>query len=238
MPKTTNTTTDRELIENMTEQLKRMESKLDKSVKEADEQRKKIAHLESELKKRDRTIVELSEQVMFNSEMIDDLQQRSRLSNIIIDGVQESKDEDVYKIVEVLGKRLGISNPSQDIQAAHRVFSKNTSKPKPIVVRLLNSKTRDKWTKSYRAKKLWTEKVYINEHLTLKNQKLLAEAKKKAKENNFKYTWVKDCKILVRRNEKSKVFTIRKMEDLDLAFRKPSNTSQTESPELEFSQFS
>lgn len=80
---------------------------------------------------------------------------------------------------------------------------------------MLNSKIRDKWIATYRKKQLWKEKLYINEHLTKKNQTILYETKQNAKKKNFKFVWVRDCKILVRKNETSRIFTIRSLEDME-----------------------
>lgn len=157
---------------------------------------------------------------------IDDLQQRSRLNNIIINGIPESKNEDVNMLVENIGQKLNIRDPASHIQVAHRVKSTNDKKPKPIVVRLLNTKTRDVWTSAYRQKKMWEQKIFLSEHLTKKNQQLLHKAKEIKRTQNFKFVWVRDCKVFIRKSEKSRVFVIRCEEDFDRVLGKKSDVSE------------
>lgn len=66
------------------------------------------------------------------------------------------------KIFEEIGKKMGDTYPLNDVQRAHRVNSTNKDKPKPIVIHLLNTKTREKWTAAQRQKKLWNDKFYVN----------------------------------------------------------------------------
>lgn len=56
--------------------------------------------------------------------------------------------------------------------------------------------------------------IYINECLTAYNRNLLWKVKNKAKENNFKFTWIKDGKILCRKTEGDKILFIRSEQDL------------------------
>lgn len=192
-----------------------LESKMDKVLELILNQNEKIDHLERQLTSQMNENKNLKQELGNARNEIDDLQQRSRLNNIIINGISESKNEDVYKIVFDLGRKLNIEDPSSHIQIAHRVRTTMTSKPKPIVVRLLNTKTRDIWTKAYREKKMWEQKVYVNEHLTRKNQGLLKKAKEFKDENDFNFVWVRDCKVFIRKNENSRVFVIRSDADFE-----------------------
>lgn len=56
----------------------------------------------------------------------------------------------------------------------------------------------------------------MSEHLTLHNKHLHAAARRKAKEAGFKFVWVRDGRILVRRNEQSHAITIKDEESLKL----------------------
>lgn len=146
---------------------------------------------------------------------IEDLQQRSRHTNIVIRGIKEERKENVWNITESIGRRIGIENPENDIQICHRVPTRSQDGPRPIVVRLLNSKTRDKWIKEYKLKKLWSQHIYINEHLTPYNQNLFYHTRKLAKEEKYKFAWTKDCQIYLKKNETAKLITIKNMRDLD-----------------------
>ncbi|KAL1446766.1 hypothetical protein WDU94_002716, partial [Cyamophila willieti] len=188
---------------------------------------RQIKDLESEVEEVTAENLQLKDTLKQQTKRTDDLEQRQRHINVIIDGIPVTKNEKIYDVVTALGTRLGIDDPLHDVQIAHRVGSTNKKKPKPIVVRLLDSKTRDKWTQAYRKVKLWEEKIYVNEHLTQKNQKILYQAKLLAKEKKFKFVWVKDCKVHVRQNEESRVYVIRNMEDLEMIFKKKIPMNET-----------
>lgn len=147
---------------------------------------------------------------------IRDLQQRSRHINIVIRGVKEERRENIWALVESVGNRIGIENPGNDIQVCHRVPSRSQNGPRPIVVRLINSKTRDIWLKEYKAKQLWKQQLYVNEHLTPYNQNLFYHTRKLAKEQGYKFAWTKDCQIYLKKNETSKLIIIKSMRDIEL----------------------
>lgn len=194
--------------------LESMEQKMDKMLKNSEEQKIEIAAL----KKKMSSVLDenqgLKKQVEEMKDHVDELQQRSRMNNIIINGIQQNRNEDIYKVVEQIGLKLKIKDPLSQVQVAHRVNSTNKDKSKPIVVRLLNTKTRDQWTSAYRSNKLWEQNFYVNEHLTKRNQDILYKTKKFKAENGFKYVWVRDCKIFIRKTENTRVFVIRREEDL------------------------
>lgn len=153
--------------------------------------------------------------VKFDNE-VNDLQQRARLINVLVNGIPEKgRREDIMKIVENIGHKLGIADPLNQVQRAHRVNSTSKNQPhKPIVIRLLNTRTRDNWTAAYRRKKLWKEQWYMSEHLTRTNQDLLYKTKLWAKENNFKFVWTRGCKTRLRKDEHSRIYTINNLEQL------------------------
>lgn len=209
---------DRELILKLNSDIQALlplEAKMNKVIELVTSQKEQIDKLQSQL------ISQVEENKILKGELskaqdcIDDLQQRSRLSNIIINGIPEAKNENVYKLVENIGEKLNIQDPGSHIQVAHRVLSTNKNKPKPIVVRLLNTKTRDIWTTAYRQKKMWQQKIYLSEHLTKKNQDILRQAKAFKTEHKFKYAWVRDCKVFLRKSDNSRVFVIRCHEDFN-----------------------
>ncbi|CAH2091571.1 unnamed protein product [Euphydryas editha] len=58
-------------------------------------------------------------------------------------------------------------------------------------------------------------KIFVNDHLTAENKKLLTMVKSIAKEKNVCYVWVKHSKIHVRKNDTSPVHIIGKESDLN-----------------------
>lgn len=96
---------------------------------------------------------------------MDYLENQSRRSNIIIDGVPEEKGENwemsEMKVQEILGKKLGLNVKDIEIERAHRVGKFDESRPRQIVVKLLRYK--DKQMIQSQAKKLKGTRIYINE---------------------------------------------------------------------------
>lgn len=234
MPFDKNQLSDRQLILKLDKDIQSLlplEEKMNMIIDLVKSQKEQIDNLQAQL------IDQMEENKNLKKELkkawndIDDLQQRSRLNNIIINGIPEAKNEDVYKLVENIGLKLNICDPASHIQVAHRVKTTIKEKSKPIVVRLLNTKTRDVWTAAYRQKKMWEQKIYLNEHLTRKNQNLLKKTKTIQKEHGFKFVWVRDCKIFIRKNESSRVFVIRSEEDFDRVLGKKWNAESEISEE-------
>lgn len=210
---------DRELLELLPCLLKKIEAyenkmkEMDKKIKENE---KEISSLKERLEAKEeenRMLQNVNEKI---EEDLRDLQQRSRHINIVIRGVKEERKENVWELVESTGRKIGIENPEKDIQICHRVPSRSSNGPRPIVVRLLNSKTRDKWIKEYKQKQLWKQHLYISEHLTVYNQNLFYHTRKLAKEKKFKFAWTKDCQIYLKRNENSKLYIIKRMADIEM----------------------
>lgn len=221
---------DRELILKMNKDLQTllpMEAKMNKILQLVQAQNEKIERLEKQLEEQRQENTELRGDLKNARDDVDDLQQRSRINNIIINGIPEAKGEDVYRLVENIGDKLGISNPASHVQVAHRVKTTTTGKAKPIVVRMLNSRTRDLWTAAFRQKQLWKQKIFVSEHLTKKNQDLLAKTKALKLQHQYQFVWVKDCKIFVRQSEKSRVFVVRRECDLQRIFQKKEDVNDT-----------
>lgn len=58
------------------------------------------------------------------------------------------------------------------------------------------------------------EPIYINEHLCPENKVFLGKAISAKREKNWKFAWVSDGKILMRKSEKAKVLHITCEDDL------------------------
>lgn len=163
---------------------------------------------------------------------ISELEQRSRLDNLEIQGIPEQKDEDMYSTLDTVFKSLDCGVDISDVNVAHRVQHVNNfnkSRPRNIVVKL---NTRRKKHDVLAAVKLLKKNnlnnehpglpikelncnIFINEHLTAQNKLLLKSTRTFAKEKNFKYAWVSNCQIFLRKSDRSPVKIIRAQSDLD-----------------------
>ena len=57
-------------------------------------------------------------------------------------------------------------------------------------------------------------RIYICEHITKIRRHLLYKTKEAAIEKLYKYVWINDSDILIRKDDQSKVFRIRELGDI------------------------
>lgn len=155
---------------------------------------------------------------------INDLEQKFCLNNIEIVGIPVTKNEDCTDIVKTVAKVCGITANKEEIKAAYRVYSKNNKVP-CIIAELPDKTVKVNWMKRIREKKrtLTAKKihstfpespVYVQDQLTKQNKTLLYNTRKFAKENNFKFVWVSNTRILLRQEENTRIYQIRTEQDL------------------------
>lgn len=95
----------------------------------------------------------------------------------------------------------------------------------PIIVAKLDTiEMRRNFTRANKTKKLnanmlssnWTtdSKIYINERLTKEKRILYLKTRSTAKASNFKFIWINNTDILIRKDEHSKILQIRSSTDL------------------------
>lgn len=158
-----------------------------------------------------------------------DLQQYSRRDNVEIVGIPVTGGEDVYLIVAAVAKALKVPYNRDLISVAHRVPKSKSRERKghpAIVVKFLSRTTRDTWMEASRNKEREKMKttdvnpslrqgdVFINEHLTVHNKMILYRAKMLVKDGKLKFAWVRDGKVLVKKEADSKAVRIRHLEGL------------------------
>lgn len=168
---------------------------------------------------------------------IDDLEQRSRNYNLEIQNIPESKEENLIHTIETLGTIIGVPIPESCIADVHRVaHNQPTKRPKNIIVHLSTRRLRNDVIAASRARRginlgqlrrglaLNTTNlkssvddstsIYINEHLSMKKKILYSKTRVCAKEKDYKFVWVKNSTIQVRKKDTTKIIVIRKEEDL------------------------
>lgn len=160
----------------------------------------------------------------------DDLDQASRSCNVEIQNIPEKKGENLVQLSLAIGKLLCVDLKDCDIRSVHRIApGLATDRPKNIIMQLTTRRQRDELIAAARARRsLTTEQLFgvsgipgvssrffIAEHLTLKNKILFSKARQIAKEKNYKFVWVKNSCIFVRKSEESKVIQLRSKNDLE-----------------------
>lgn len=156
------------------------------------------------------------------------LLQRDRLQNLEITGIPLKSNENLNFYVINLAKFVNVNITYQDIEYVTRAQprTRNSNKPRTIIVKLKTRLLRDTIISGVRAKKtIFTsdigitspdpQRVYVNEHLTPANKLLYLQARRKKSTANFKHLWVRDGKIFARKADSSPLIIIRSLNDLD-----------------------
>lgn len=155
--------------------------------------------------------------------------QRDRLKNLEITNVPVTKGENLLSILKTLSVKVGLDLAPQDIDDIHRVRkfttdSKNTVLPPNIIVHFSLRKRKEEFLAACKIRREITtvdlgyngpsKPIFINEHLTPQNKMLFKRVRAAASEHGFKFVWVKDCKLFVRKSESSKIIFIASEDDL------------------------
>ncbi|KAJ8736816.1 hypothetical protein PYW07_000087 [Mythimna separata] len=163
------------------------------------------------------------------------VEQSLRVNNVEINGIPEYKAENVITTVIQLAKTVGESLEDGDILHATRVAKLNTdsSRPRPVVVKLRTPRLRDSLLAAvvnYNKKKQPQDKlnsinlgiggdrtpVYVSEHLCPANKQLHAATRKLAKELDYKFVWVRNGRVFVRKDVSHAAILIRNLDSLAL----------------------
>lgn len=149
------------------------------------------------------------------------LDQESRQSNIEIQCVPEFKNENVVNIVKQICKVVSFSIEDHEILACTRTqkINNQSKKPRAIVCKLYSKLKRDnllaaiyKYNRTHQKEKLNAgligiadnnSPIFVSEHLSPSNKQLHAATRLKAKEVNYKFVWIRNGRIFVRKNELS-----------------------------------
>lgn len=153
---------------------------------------------------------------------LDALEQHSRNNNIEIHGVPEVKNENLFNVLDGICKFINIDVNTSHIDYIHRISTRNTDLPKPIIVRFTSRLYKENLIGAARTKQkkdinnttsgLLLEgahkPIFINENLTNDKKLLFKECRKFAKDNKYKFSWVKNGNIFLRKDDNTKVHLI------------------------------
>lgn len=161
------------------------------------------------------------------------MEQLSRAENLEIQCVPEHKNENLYNTVQQLGKTIKCPVVDSDIQYCSRIAKLNNSSPRPrsVLVKFSSRRLRDtflagviKFNRNNPSDKLNSahlgigsskkSAVFVSEHLTSDTKSLHAAARLKAKQLSYKFVWVRDGKVFVRKTENSNYVHIKSVEVL------------------------
>ncbi|CAG9789959.1 unnamed protein product [Diatraea saccharalis] len=160
------------------------------------------------------------------------LEQNARANNLEIQCVPEKKDENLLNIIEELGKTINCKVTTEQLAYFTRTpkLNKDNDRPKSIIVQFITPKKKDaflaaaiSFNKANPNNKLNSSHagipgkmtaIFVTEHLSMSNKALHAAARRAAKEKNYKYVWIRNSRIFMRKTDNSPYLIIKSMEAL------------------------
>lgn len=165
----------------------------------------------------------LEDSVYKIDEAIEDALNYSYQYNIKIVGIKQNNRyepaKDTVEFCLKLFNELGANVAEYDIDIAHRVPSRNSNFPPPIICKFTRRMAkesvmsqRNEITKidldNIGAETALNGKIGIYDHLTPRTQKLFAKAKEFQKEHNYSFCWTKNSSVLLKASSESKVIRV------------------------------
>lgn len=204
-----------------------MKDKLNELVEAVDFYAEKYQELLQQQEKAQKKIVALEQKNVYLEKYTKALEERINVvegkeneNKVEIIGLEKQEGEKIEKTIAIVAGKLNL-NP-ENISSAMRVENKQMKQPSPVIVTLKNKNARDEWISKRKHridnndiyKNGNTNPLYINEVLTKTVRQLLWMTKKELK-GIYKYIWVQQGKILVKKGDtERKIYSIRSEEFL------------------------
>lgn len=199
---------------------------VDELVRDRKSDSQMIVELKNENSAMKSTINDLQAQVNY-------LEQQARANNVELQCVPEKSNENLINIISNLSNAVNCNIKADEIANCSRIakINRNNDRPRSIVIQLASPRVRDRllaacisFNKSNPNRKLNTshlgltgpeKPVFINEHLSPANKALHASARLRAKERGYKFVWIKNGKIFVKKDENSDLRLIKNTGSLE-----------------------
>ena len=130
----------------------------------------------------------------------------------------------VLDVVQKVGAALDFPISSEFIDSCHRMGNRGDPNRVPgIVVKFVRKFDKEELMRKRRLKRNFSTRhmglkldapVYINDSLSPGRKKLFATAREYKKTNGYKYLWIRNGKILLRKNDNDPVLRINSSDDL------------------------
>ncbi|KAL4717520.1 hypothetical protein ACJJTC_000669 [Scirpophaga incertulas] len=134
--------------------------------------------------------------------------QLARMNNVEISGIPVSTGENVITLLRDISNKVGYSLDDRDIDGVMRVRRSGKDQFLAAVSSRRGLTTTDINVSGP------LHNIYVSDHLSPRNKLLLKRARQAKADMGYSYLWVRDCKILMRRNDKSKAIVIKNDEDI------------------------
>ena len=167
--------------------------------------------LEKQLKLEKKERIELEER-FFN--IITPIELERRQNNLELHGLKEENEENCETVVKSIISK--VTSSPVTITKCYRFGKKEThnGKPRRVLIQFANKEQRDDVYKNKMNLKKLKEPMYINENLPRHLSILRGKANGIRKERNYKYIWMKNGTILLRKDDFEEVISVRVSSDL------------------------
>ena len=163
---------------------------------------------------------------------VSQFEQQARECNVELQCLPEYSNESLVPTVLQLCKVVSCPIIDADILACSRIAKSKRDSPRPrsVIIKLCSPRKRDellgaclRYNKNNPDNKLNTsllgmggdkQNIYLSEHLSPGNRKLHAEARLFKKDNNFKYIWVRNGRIFLRKSDETPAIWVKNNESL------------------------
>lgn len=214
----------RRLESELGKSLETSHEKIDQNMKLIEDQTHKIDDYIQKIEQLHDENKQLKSRVKILEDKLEDAEQYSRLNSVEIQGIPEIKNEDTMEIVKKIGVALDMPIKEEMVDTCHRLRKRTDGKPATLIVKFVRRIDKHALLQKRRVKGTLTtahmgyttsSPVYINECLTFQRRKLFAAARELKTEKNYRFLWVRDGRILMRKEENAPVVLLTRMEDIN-----------------------
>lgn len=166
---------------------------------------------------------QLKQKIKVLEERLEESEQYSRCNAVEIHGIPQEANENVVDLVKCVGNALDMNISDTMIDACHRLGKKQNGSPPGIIVKFVRRLDKEEFLRRRRVKRTLSTRhmgrtddrpVYVNESLSPARRKLLAMTRAVQREKNYKFLWVRNGKIFVRREENAAFTIVTSQDDL------------------------
>lgn len=160
----------------------------------------------------------LKAQVVELQDQLNKQSQASLRSEVEIIGLTETPNENPYHLVLTAAQKIGVDLSEKDLAYVSRAGprfkedAQNTQRhPRVLVAAFCRRNKRDEFLKQAKARRSINskdivssgpeKKIFVNERLTAENRRLFRASRLWAAENGFKYCWIRNGAIYIRKHE-------------------------------------
>lgn len=185
----------------------------------------------------------LKSQVTQLQKKIHKLNHDSLRSDLEILGVTKTPSENPYHLVLTTASMIGVELDERDIDYVSRAGPRQKADangkdqlPRPLVISFTRRSKREQFLKQAKARRTLDSrnvvgsgperKLFVNERLTAEARRLFRSTREWAKQNAYKYCWVKNGQVYIRKRdtrEGSPPIHIRSCEDLQRLHKEPAS---------------